>query len=583
MKRTLSFLTRRQPSRPAGAGLVVALLLAGGCGDRRKPISVKGDGGPSVVVVDPRKASPPPSLPPVALVDESEPDDDQQHAQPIESQKGIRGTISAPKPGRGKQLVGDVDWYTWVEPGGAASPDGGAGGELHEARIELTGVPGVDLSLEALDGDGKRLVVASEGAVGEGEIIPSLVLEAGRSYYLRVRALNPVEGAAPYQLVVRSQPLQPGSEREPNDDAAHATPLPSISDATGSYGRRRDEDWLRLPPSPIPGGTLRAELSPVDGVAPLLRIVTADATNPKVAPVVLAEAKGSKGDELRMRNAPLPANGFVVVKAQEGKNLDVKWTLKLYAEPPLDGAEREPNDTVAQANALAFQGQAEVSGFLWPGDADVYRVTGVQPDALVTVTLDPLERVDLRLERLAPDGKSLVKADDGGAGKGERLPPWPGGDVILRVSGKPRDTAFDQPYHLVVSAQPGDRDIEREPNNTRESATAWLAGPLTEGRGAEGAVSVAPSMRGWLAPKGDEDWYRIQVPSGKSKVTVVASPPSLAVRILDENKAPIGPAEPNGRASGPVAAGHAYFVDVRTASDKAAPSSDPYTLTLSLE
>jgi hypothetical protein len=539
----------------APARLLFALLLLVGC-DRRKPIAVKGDGGPSVVVVDPiQKTSQP-----VPLVDESEPNDDVAHAQPIEQGKGIRGTVGEPKVPTKKNAKpgGDEDVYSFLAPG-TPSPDGGT--EFDELRVELSGVPGIDLQLEALDGDGKRLVVVNDAAAGEGEVIANLGIEPGHTYYVKVKSLTPQKGDKPYELVLRSGPAPAGDEREPNDDAAHATRLPALSDASGFFGRRRDEDWLLLPPSPMPG-ILRIELGPVDGVAPELKLVSGDPANPKSLQPMLT-ARAGKGDELRLRNAPAPATPtFLVVRTTDGRNTDIRWSLKLGVEPALDGAEKEPNDTVATATPLVFNGAAQVAGFLWPGDADVYHVTGVPADGLATCEVEGVERVDLKLERIGPDGKPLVKADDAGVGKGEQLPPWPGGDFFVRVSARARDSAFDAPYRLTIGAQPGEPDLEREPNDSPALATPF-----------------APSgtMRGYLAPKNDVDYFKFVAPPAHTKATVeVTGPVPAQARITDESKLPLGP-------TAPITAGKTYYIAVKANSDKSANAKDPYTVTLRLE
>src|SRR6185295_16894280 len=98
------------------------------------------------------------------MIDETEPDDDLQHAQPIPAGQGVKGTLGAPKVVKGKK-VSDDDYYSFVAAGSA--PDGG----FLVARVDLLGVPGSDLVLEALDGDGKRLWLTNEGGVGESEVI----------------------------------------------------------------------------------------------------------------------------------------------------------------------------------------------------------------------------------------------------------------------------------------------------------------------------------------------------------------------------------------------------------------------------
>jgi hypothetical protein len=545
--------------------LLVLAAASGGCPERRQPIRVHGDGGPAVVVVDPIKRNP--QMPPVALVDETEPNDDLPHAQPMEAGKGVRGTIGAPQPGKGPKgkPKPDVDVYSWLEPGSA--PDGG----FNEARVELTGVGGLDLSLEVLSGDGARLWLANDNGAGEPEVAPNVAFEPGHTYYLRVHAQGEQSDPAhPYELVIRSAQAPAGAEREPNDDTARATVLAALTDSNGFFGRRRDEDWLKLPPPPTLGGAppiLRVELGPVEGVAPELKVLAGSA--------VLAAARAGRGEELRLRNVGLPSveNLFVMLKAAEGKNYLDRWTLKLGVEPALDGAEREPNDTIDHAHAIALDGAQPVAGFLWPGDVDLYRVTGAA-DALFTAELDGLERVDLKLDRLSPDGKQLARADDNGVGQGERLPPWPvgvSGAALVRVTARARDTAFDAPYRLTIAAVPPDAELEREPNDARENATPWREGART--------------MHGYLAPRGDVDVYKFVAPAGKAQATAVidAHGSSLKVAITGEAGLPSAPTDQPGRSTCALTAGKTYFITVKGATEKTSNAREPYTITLTFD
>ncbi len=541
------------------AAVALAPLLTIGCGDtgRRKPIHVKGDAGPSVVVVEPTKKQPVANTP-VPLIDEVEPDDDVAHAQPMTAGQGIRGTIGAPQIVKGKPR-GDVDVYSWLETAGA--PDGG----FNETRVELSGVPGVDLVLEILSGDGAKLWLANDGGPGEPEVVPNIAFEAGHTYYLRVRALgDKSDPAHPYELVLRSALAAPNAEREPNDDPARANAQAAPGDANGFFGRRRDEDWFRVPIATAPG-ILRLELTPVEGVAPELRVMAGQ--------TVLASARAGRGEELRLRNVGIPAAGdaLVVLKAAEGRNVLDRWSLKLGVEPPLDGAEREPNDTAEKAQTIAVDG-APVAGFLWPGDVDFYRVSGAA-DQLFSVEVEGVDKVDLKLDRLAADGRLLAHADDAGVGLGERLPPWPvGAGALVRVTARARDSAFDAPYRLVLTPVAPDGELEREPNDAPAQATSWREG--------------APAMHGYLAPRGDEDVYKFTAPAGKTRATVEVKPPSglaLTVKLTDEARAPLGPSEGATRASGPVAAGHTYYISVKGSDAKASNAREPYQLSLSFE
>jgi hypothetical protein len=115
---------------------------------------------------------------------------------------------------------------------------------------------------------------------------------------------------------------------------------------------------------------------------------------------------------------------------------------------------------------------------------------------------------------------------------------------------------------LSVGAQPADADLEREPNNSPAQASAFSI--------------VPPTMRGFIAPKGDVDWFKFTVPPGRSKASVETNGPfPLKTRITDENKLPVGPA--------PLQAGRTYFVSVEAQSDKSSNAKDPYTVTLRLE
>jgi hypothetical protein len=540
------------------------LLLVAGCPERRKPIALKGDAGPAVVVVEPNQNHPQNVLLQVPLADEKEPDDDLAHAQPLEAGKGIKGTIAAAHLVKGKP-ASDEDFYSWTE--GGAAGDGGA--RFHEARLTLGGVAGVDLMLEALDGDGKRLWLANEGAVGEGETIANLAVDPGSTYYVRVRAAGtpPAAETAPYQLVVQSAAAPAGAEREPNDDAAHPTMLADMSQASGFWGRKHDEDWLLLPvhlPEGANGGILRVELSAVDGVAPQIKVMAGGDA--------LASARGQKGDELRLRNVGVTGGTtslLVQLRAGEGKNLEARWLLKVGVEPPLSGSdqlvEQEPNDSVEKANTAAA-GQT-LSGFLWPGDADVFCLPE-DAQTLVRAAVEAMEGVDFKLDRLGRDGRVRAHADEGGAGKPETLPPAPGGCV--RVTARGKDSVFDAPYRLSFVAVPLGPDVEREPNDAPAAATHWPDGTT--------------AMHGWLAPRGDEDWFRFTAPAGKSKVsaTVEGGVPAV-LKLVDENRAPLGPSTGKNTASGPVVAGKSYLVSVKAQSEKAADALDAYTVTLVFE
>ncbi|HEX4462519.1 MAG TPA: hypothetical protein VIA18_31295, partial [Polyangia bacterium] len=544
----------------AGRVLAVCTLFCLAACSARKPIAVRGDGGPAVEVVEAEKHAP--DRVKLPLVDEQEPDDTVASAQPMTPGSGIRGSMAAPKAA-GAKTVGDDDYYSWMAPGAAAAPDMG----FSYARVELTGVAGLDLVLEVLDGDGKRLVSANDGGPGEPELIPNVGVDPAHTYYVRVHEAGVAKGdpTHPYELTVQTFAAAAGEEREPNDDPAHATPVRltngTTGEATGFFGRKHDEDWLRLSLAGVPAkdgrATLRVELVPVDGVAVALKVQPDVAVAPGVKPTTkadkapaFAEARAGKNEELRLRNVGVDVAGgtaLIALRATEGKSTETRWQVRLGLEPPLDGAEREPNGDVAHATSLVLNGgTAQLAGFLWPGDADVYRVTGATPDTFVTVEVEGVDKVDLKLERLGADGKAQAKADDAPAGQGEMLPPAKLGDGLYRVSARAHDTAFDAPYRIIATVVTPAPDEEREPNDSAASATPWLPG--------------ATAMHGRLAPRGDEDWYAL-TGDGSATTARVDGPIPATARIVDEGRLPVAP----GAA---LVSGKRYFVVVKATSDK---------------
>ncbi len=405
--------------------LGLALMVsAAGC-SRRKPIPADG-GGPAVVVVDHRPG-------PEEIV-EVEPNNDRAHAQRIALGASVRGDISNEK---------DVDIYSFTP-----SADGGT---RTQVRITLTPNPTTDPSLEVVDAAGKRVLLVSDRGPGGSEVIPNLAVTVGATYYLIVRrAFEPEErlGTTPsvstYLLEVRPEPAPGVSELEPNGDAKTATVLSELGDVTGYFGWHRDDDWIKLPSTMGADTTLRIELGPVDGVVASVRVEN--------GPTAVAEGRGVRGSEIRMRNVRIDGrlDTYVVLRGREGHNESNRWTLHLAIEPPVDGLEKEPNNTVGLANPLIGP-TAEVSGYLWPGDADVFRVSGIPAGAVSDVEIERVEHVDLKLERLSPGGESLGHAQTGGFGEGEKLTGVRSdGDLLIRVTARSGDTVFDAPYHLQI-------------------------------------------------------------------------------------------------------------------------------------
>ena len=151
-----------------------------------------------------------------------------------------------------------------------------------------------------------------------------------------------------------------------------------------------------------------------------------------------------------------------------------------------------------------------------------------------------------------------MRADDAPVGQGELLPPAKAGEALVRVSGRARDTAFDAPYRLTATLVQPVPDEEREPNDGPTTATPWLPG--------------APTMKGRLAPRGDEDWYSFTATAAPAGAHF-GGPMPASVKIVDDARKVVPPGTP-------LVAGKRYFVVVKAASEKASNPRETYSVTL---
>lgn len=477
--------------------LLAGLLCLSAC-NRRRPLPRSADAGPSVELVE-RRAAPaqvdPALLPPGGFADEREPNDDRDHAQPIDAGKGLRGSVLP--PAQGASGKGDDDFYSYLvqaPPASSGAPDTAA---AREVTVVLTGGPTADLALEVLDGEGRRLLSLDERKKGEPESLAGLVLPLGQTLYLRVRPSPRMAGRAEwpgadasYQLLVNERPAPQGSEIEPNDTPEQATAVPGAPlgqgvDLSGRVLGKKDEDWFALAPAgagagagdvdggqrgpgPGPGSAqgdiLRIELT-TPGVTPALRLLLPGAPGSRERRQLLEVRAPQGSEELMLRNVSVPegVQGVLLhlralsLRRLEAGSAEARYQLRVTREPKLEGAEVEPNDACAQATPLPQGGDA-VAGFLWPGDVDCFRLPVQAPtSATFHLTLPPGE---CQAELLPAEGAPGPAGQGAktGTGKGERLPAEltieAGGPVFVRVAQRGARACFAAPYRLSVTTQP---------------------------------------------------------------------------------------------------------------------------------
>jgi len=203
--------------------------------------------------------------------------------------------------------------------------------------------------------------------------------------------------------------------------------------------------------------------------------------------------------------------------------------------PAPPAAEREPNNTPAEAQELVWTGPSPGSAIKGiidrvdpgkPADVDVFKVVipgqrlavsdaGSAADLLATakrlsVVVNPEPGLALALD-LLDEGAAVVKAVTAGPGDTVGLPNLavlPGCTYYLRIkaapAGKGRSAAdagapAGNSYQMAVALLDFEFADEREPNDRSEAAgdLAW-----------QGRSAIATGLYGW---RRDEDWYRLPI------------------------------------------------------------------------
>jgi hypothetical protein len=516
------------------------------------------------------KPPPPPPEPPKPAgperVDEREPNDF-QHAQQVPSRALIAGSLSAPK---------DDDWYRVAGPRLAL-------------RVELRKVK--DASLEFYDRDRNRVLRVHAGGEDPG-VVPAVACV--ESCFVRVSGSGPQD----YELSIDGSEPKPGQELEPNNRAVDANELTPGQPLQGTYLAGDDEDWFRLALTTGSTDVLRVEVTPVPGVRPELEVrALADGA-------LLATFHGNDGLyvrdlSLRLGQDATPDAGvanedagvaqsgyFLVLKGKSRRGAPLSpYTLTATVEAGAADLEAEPNDDPQHATPI----HESAVGFLAPaGDQDWFRVHADVPSVL-HAELSGADRADLELAVYGPGADKpqlLARVNEGGPRETEVLPAvgLPAGDSFVLIQSASRQLegkwvrdAEDRqnPYRLALQLSPDDGSIEREPNNDVASAPA---------------VVLPASVKGWIWPRKDVDFFRFHVPAGHAPVSVLLSAArgvDLMLRLHQLHGD--GPSEVIGSSdaargegeeklvSVPLKEGD-YAVEVASPRNKDASATQPYTL-----
>jgi hypothetical protein len=323
------------------------------------------------------------------------------------------------------------------------------------ATLEVHPAGDARLRLRLYDGTGELALTRTASRAGEPVGVPALAAAPeGGAWELVVD--EPGATAAPegYALALYRSALAPvASEREPNDSATHAQPLPPLP-AVGFLDGPEDRDTFalaRVGTGAGEGGArwLALEVRPSADVDAIVEVrcgaeaaaVPFDAAGPGGAELACGYPLGAGGD----CSLTVAARAFAA-----GSAAAARYDL---AGGTFGGViDREPLSDPAAPDVPSVVDTGR--GFLASAsDVDVYTwrvITPIDADAEQSVELEPPPGVDIAFELLDEAGGLVRRQDAGGVGVTERLEvSLPSGRyrIVVRSS---RGASCTAPYELRV-------------------------------------------------------------------------------------------------------------------------------------
>lgn len=386
------------------------------------------------------------------MTDEVEPNDGEDVATPVALAATARGKVDHEK---------DADYYRLeIDKAGVL-------------QVTLSGVDGMDLSLELLDAGGASLGKSERSGARIKEGIPNAGVTPGK-YTVVVRQVVkakpkpkpgkkkqgaaaaeidagvPAPTAAPvYEVVAQLVPLAAGSEREPDDDRGTANDLIVADNAVGFVGWTGDKDVWKLSVETLSDkNALDLQITAVDGVALELEVTDGVGT-------VLASRKALRGQGLVLRNMlPVVPDGappfyYLTVKGDRS-NPETSYTLHATAQVLGPDPEIEPNDLVDKPQLIAAE-RTVVHASWTPGDIDCFTVPPGDAERTLEFSIDTPSEIDLAGELLV-DGKVVATANKGAKGVLEKVSGLvpAGTKAVLRVKNPDANANVEAKYDVTV-------------------------------------------------------------------------------------------------------------------------------------
>ncbi|HRU06677.1 MAG TPA: hypothetical protein P5137_12985, partial [Candidatus Brocadiia bacterium] len=431
--------------------------------------------------------------------DAFEPNNDFDHATPVESGKAVQASIAPLK---------DVDFFCLDAP----APGFGY------LDVEVRDTPDEIAPQCLVFGPDKKQIGRAQREPGEAVFMRFLIQAPGKYWIsLRdgaVRYPDRMDDKASEKLMSVRLVFTPADRAfEPNDKIEDAKPIDLAKDVRATLFPNGDHDFYKVD-VPAPGrGELRVA---VTGAAECLRpgLWIYNAEKKEIARV----NAGNPGDDITLTARVAAGGGYYVLVRNGDYNAGGRWrswssdasaqpyTLRVDFAPVEDAY--EPNDSVAAARPVELG--KEIKAAIFPaGDHDFYQIDIPSPGLgqLRIVLRDTPENIFPVMRIFDAGGKEIQveRRVVGGEVRVQRDLAAPGKLVILVQDGEHHngrywegwnDSWSKQPYTLTATFTPVADAYEPNPNHDTAKA-----------------IEVGKEIEATIFPAGDHDFYKFSLPA----------------------------------------------------------------------
>lgn len=475
--------------------------------------------------------------------DEQEPNDTLGQANLIGPTGSVQGSIDP---------IGDHDWYALeLERQGTL-------------EIRVTNVPqALDIHVRVYNAE-RTMHHNWIAPLRAGADLEAVVdIPRGGRYYLQVvDGKDDASDPNPYTLTVA---YRPGDALEPNNSFGTATPIAPDDEVLASILPKGDEDWYTFE-APRRGALHVAITEPPAELAIQFRVYNAEGTMLRnwTAPL------RAGAENISVVDLPAAGRYYLQLADAGGAASPDNYRLNLHFEP---GDEFEPNETLGRATRIEPTSSL-LASIMPAGDQDWYRFHVDHPGAVDVHIGQAAPNLALRFRVYNAERTMIVNWVNplrAGAETEATVDLPTAGWYYLQVTDATDNERSAQPYALSLTYHRADA---YEPNNSFGTAT-----PL----------ALSQSVQGTILPKGDHDWYVLELSAaGTIEIAVTDVPAELDIHVRVYNaegtmiqnwiKPLRAGAETRGQAQirNP---GRVYLQVVDGGDD--ARSTEPYTLTVS--